>query len=472
MLAMNAFAAAVAGEDASAGALAFDAGGDFRIRQEIMHNIPGLPGAPGSMMPLASKKYLNHVRFRTRVWGKASWDRFTLYARVVNELREHVVKYGIPRKERSYNFPDEVMLDNLYLDAKGLYDGFLDFRLGRQDLYGKGGSAFGLPRLISDGTPFDGSRSCYADMARFTFNFEEKSKLDVFALYNNGRNQLSWGNRNSRSRPLTALHPRSTPERDQWGGGLVWSDSLSGGTFPYKLYAIHKHDESCYAPPGRTRTPEKQITTVGINVLPELNEYVSFEFDVAKQFGTLSDGNAQAGGEMAYAAVEIHESAKRWGMLPYARLSMYYLSGDRNHGKPGDNDTAWDPLWALSPMDSELFQYGTLYGLGYWSNIAYPKVTVGANFGPRHSIQAYTGPLFAAVQDGDGHADGSRHGMFKGALSAVRYDFPLRLAKEGAIGCDRIEIFGHVMAELFNPGDYYDTSRPSYFIRWELLFSF
>ena len=41
-----------------------------------------------------------------------------------------------------------------------------------------------------------------------------------------------------------------------------------------------------------------------------------------------------------------------------------------------------------------------------------------------------------------------------------------------AKGADRFEIFGHLLAEVFNPGDYYDSSRPSYFIRWEFTVKF
>jgi hypothetical protein len=62
--------------------------------------------------------------------------------------------------------------------------------------------------------------------------------------------------------------------------------------------------------------------------------------------------------------------------------------------------------------------------------------------------------------------------MFKGVLSVVRYDFPILLAPKKARGIDRFEVFGHIMAEVFNPGDYYDSSRPSYFIRWEFSISF
>ena len=454
---------------AETNSVAFNAGADLRVRQEIMKNVTGLPGAPNAMMSRRSKKDINHIRFRHRVWASASWDKFTLYGRLVDEFREHIVKNGTARKYRSYNFPDEVALDSLYLDGQGLFDGFLDFRIGRQDMCENGRSVFGLDRILFDGAPYVGSRSCYADMAKFTFHTTETSKLDAFALYDNGRNIFRYGSRHSRGRPMNAISPTDSASMDEWGGGLVWHDSLCDKTFPYKVYAIHKHNESYYTS-KRQRIPDKQITTVGLNLLPEVNDILSFEFDYAEQFG--SQGGRQAGGRMAYAAVDVHRSRTEQGLHPFARMSVYYMSGDRHHGGDHDNDVGWDPLWGRWPQDSEMFQYGTLYGLGYWSNMTYPKLTLGLDIGPHHRVCAYTGPIFAAAQDRAGHADGRGGSMFKGELSVVRYDFPILLAPKGASGFKRFEIFGHVMAELFNPGDYYDSSRPAWFFRWELMFKF
>ena len=68
--------------------LSFDAGADFRLRQEIMHNVPGLPGGPMAMMPAAYKEMQNHIRYRPRVWARLDSDQFTLYCRLVDEMRE------------------------------------------------------------------------------------------------------------------------------------------------------------------------------------------------------------------------------------------------------------------------------------------------------------------------------------------------------------------------------------------------
>ena len=67
---------------------------------------------------------------------------------------------------------------------------------------------------------------------------------------------------------------------------------------------------------------------------------------------------------------------------------------------------------------------------------------------------------------------GDGDSLYKGWLSAARYDFPIKLAPKGANGFDRCEIFAHVVAESFQPGDYYDSSKPAYFIRWEVSFKF
>ena len=445
-------------------------GADLRVRQEIMHNVPGLPGAPGAMMPRAYREAQNHMRFRVRPWMRLDYEDFGLYARLVDEVREHIVENGVKRKYRAYNFPDELALDNLYFEGRGLFDGFFDFRIGRQDLFDGRHSVMKLDHIMLDGAPYVGSRSCYADMARFIFHTSDDSTLDAFALYDNGRNIYRYGNRRSRGRPMNAIHPGDGPGMDEWGGGLVWNDVTLDGHLPYQLYTVHKHNEA-YTSARGVRVEDKQITAFGVHLMPQLNDNLSFDLDAAKQFGSRSNGT-QAGGWMTYAAVDFHKEKSYAGIRPYTRLSAYYLSGDRQRNGGDDNDTAWDPMWARAPCDSELMQYGSLYGLGYWSNMLYTKLTFGAEIGPHHAFYVYSGPMWAAVQDHIGHADGSGESNFKGVLSAARYDFPILLAPKNATGVKRFEIFGHVIAEMFNPGDYYDSSRPSYFIRWEICISF
>ncbi len=462
--------------------LKVNAGADLRIRQEIMHNVIGLPGCNHSMMPKTLRKNINHFRIRPRAWGRLDYKNFALYVRAVDEFREHVVKNGVRRDDRAYTFPDEIILDNLYFEGRSLFDGFMDFRLGRQDLFDGKHSTLGLERIMQEGTPFDGSRSCFADMARFTFYPTDTSKLDVFALYNNGRSIYRWGNSNSEDRPLNAINPGcDNHEMDEWGGGAVWNDSLFDKQMPYQLFVVHKSTTSYsskFTENGITSTrriPKKQITTLGLHVMPQINEYLSLDLEGAKQFGT--KGKMQAGGWMGYGAVDYHWNGQRDTMpgkswYPYAMFSVYYLSGDKHRDGIDDNDTAWDPMWARATYDSEFMQYGTLYGLGYWENLLYPKLTFGADLGKHHSFYMYSGPMFAAVQDHLGHADGSGGGMYKGWMSAACYSFPVILAPKNATGVRRFEVYGHMIAELFNPGDYYDCQKPATFFRWQIMVKF
>ena len=458
----------------------YDFGADLRVRQEMMDNIPGNPGGAYSVLPAKRSGNKNQIRIRPRVWFELEGGPFRLYSRIADEFREYPVKNGIKRDKRAYTFPDEVFLDNLYLEGRGLEADWLqatgisslDFRFGRQDLLEGGHSIFGLDRIIAEGTPYDGSRNFFSDMIRSTLHFDETRKLDVFALYCNGRNDIRWGNRQSDGRSLNPICMSDSTDLDEWGGGAVYSESALDGALPFKLYSIFKRSESYTSKsPVERKMPAKEITTLGFLLEPKFDEYWGMEFEGAKQFGRTLNGNRQAGGWMAHGGINYRPSFLK-EFDPVLSWTTTYYSGDANRTEADDNDTAWDPMWARYTQDSEMLVYGALYGNCYWSNMIYSKLKLTMRFGKRHSLYAYTGPMFAAVQDNLGAADGDGDSLYKGWLSAARYDFPIKLAPKGANGFDRFEIFAHVVAESFQPGDYYDSSKPAYFIRWEVSFKF
>ena len=134
---------------ADGSSLSFDAGGSIRVRQEIMHNVPaaqnGYLGRPG----VARGKTKNQIRFRPSVWVELKdADKWRVYDRVTDEFRA-----GIVQKTHSQTFPGELVLDNLFFEGKGFFDGFLDVVVGRQDIY----RLYGLNHIFVDGTPGDGS---------------------------------------------------------------------------------------------------------------------------------------------------------------------------------------------------------------------------------------------------------------------------------------------------------------------------
>ena len=212
--------------------VSFDAGADLRIRQEIMDNIPGLPGG-GLLQTRPTGPYRNHMRYRVRAWGELkAAEKWRVYMRLTDEFR-----WNIRPHNHKTTFPDEVVLDNLFVEGSDLFDGFLDFRVGRQDIYG----LYGLDHIFVDGTPGDGSRTVYSDVVRATMHFAEDEKLDVFVLHNYDDNPARWGTERSRHRSLTGLGGGKV-EMDDWGWGAVWSGKAADW-LPYQVFAMQKITE-------------------------------------------------------------------------------------------------------------------------------------------------------------------------------------------------------------------------------------
>ena len=449
----------------STNVVSFNAGGDLRIRQEIMGNVPGNPGG-GMQSRAVRNKSKNQVRFRMRAWGEINLgEHFRVYTRLTDEPRWNIT----PQHLRAYEFPDELVLDNLFFEGVGLLNGDVDFRVGRQDVWEPGtGSLFGLPHIFADGTPGDGSRTLYTDMIRATWHVTDESKFDAFTLYNSDRNKLRWGTGGSRNRSLNGLGGND-PEMDEFGAGLVWSSNIGGkDAVPYQLFSIFKRNSSYHI--NGVKHSAKDLTVLGARMTPRLTEELSLELEGMSQVGETSDGDF-CNGWSGFAGIDWHAKISDT-VKPYAKFSTIYMSGDKDAAASDGGHGAWDPLWARGVENSEMFLYGTLYGVGWWSNLIHPKFSIGSNFGKCHKINFSTGPMFAAENDGLGHVDGRRSGDMKGWIHQARYDFPLLLAPANASGLNRFEIFGHILAEFFNPGDYYDTQRPAWFVRWQIDIKF
>lgn len=439
------------------GGIDFDAGADLRIRQELMENAPGLPNG-GLLMRARRGAFTDHVRFRSRVWGEMKWKtektgNWRVYVRLADEMRWCPEPY-----KNTHTFPDELVIDNLFIEGKGLFDGFLDLKIGRQDFYG----LYGLDHVFVDGTPGDGSRTTYGDLAGITFNFTSESKLDLFALYDFDDCDVRWGTDRSRHTVLAGLDPAASPDMDDWGFGAVWGSNLAKW-LPYQAFVMQKNTQAFKDSHG-VEHPWTQRELIGAKLVPQLDEEWSLQFEGMGQVGCDGDG-ATLSGWSTYAGVNWKKATdSTW--KPFGKFGYHFMSGDDDAADETGGHSAWDPMWARGVNDSELFLYGTHYGAAWWSNMHYVKATIGMDLGRHHRIEGSSGPLFAAAQDGMGGGDG----MFKGLLSQVRYNFPVWLADKTK--GERFEVFGHFLAEFFNPGDYYETEKPAFFVRWQVEFRF
>ena len=444
--------------------VAFDAGALHRMRHEASHNIPGNPGGgPDVNRRVERIKDTHLMRFDTFVWARADAGPFTLYTRLANSMREYFRTNGQRRNDRAWTSPDEIILDNLYLAGHGLFDGFLDFRFGRQDLSEGGKSTFGLDRILFDGTPADYSRTYYADMARITLHPADDAALDLFGIYDSDANPIGWGRQAVHERSLNRLTLADDYGADQWGGGAVWRANVPGGSLPYAAYVVHKRD-SAYRRKD-VHVPEKELTTIGALLEPRLADDLSLELEGAGQTGRRKDWGA-AGGWMGVGGFDWHPTLLE-GRKTSFKLTGICYTGDKDRGD-GHGDSAWDPLWARYTGDSEIFSRGGHPQIVYWSNMLFVKATASLTLGPRHSVILFSGPIWSMADDGVGGGDGN----FKGVLSRARYNFPILLRPKNARGIKRFEVYGNLVCEAFHPGSYYESSKPALYARWQLEFRF
>lgn len=440
----------------------FNAGADLRIRQEIMHNVPTLPGGGMIGRPgVPRNKTKNQMRFRPRVWAELTMgDNWRLYGRLNDEFRA-----GIVQPTHATTWPGEVIVDNLYLEGKGLMEDAtgwfdsLDVWIGRQDLY----RLYGLDHIFVDGTTGDGSRSTYADMVRLALHFDEVSRLDVFALLNKDREYMRLGtHRSYEGTQLTGFGGNET-EMDDWGYGAIFSSAVD--IFDYQILGIQKNTASFHR--RGVKHPRRQVNLLGAKLVPHWTKNFSTPLELYGQVGE-NGADESLRAWAAYAGFDWKKNDAQTGCWkPFANAGLLALSGDRDAADEDGGRGAWDPMWYRGVDDSEMMLYGTTYGVGWWSNMYNLKSTLGVEFSEGHSLQLMNGAMFAQEKDGLGGGDG----MFKGFLTQVRYDFPLWSGESGS-ALERFKVFGHVLLEWFNPGDYFETDKPAYFVRWQIDFKF
>jgi hypothetical protein len=427
-----------------AGGFTANAGADFRAREENINNLPSFAG-PGT--------HQDYFRFRTRVWGELGDGDVHLYSRLANEWR----RYTVPNHRQNYAWPDEAVVDNLYLDVKGLFWDRVSLRVGRQDLM------YGAGRVVLEGTPMDGSRTLFFDAVKATVQLTPATKLDLLGIFNSPKTDLAIHNSNHELTSLSAMTPNELTEA---GAGMVLNTS-SLPKIPTEFYYFWKR-ESDWLNAG-VEQPGRDVHTLGFRSTPKIGSQIDGDFEAAVQFGrTENHKDIRAGMAFAGACWTLPVSTT-W--KPYIKPGCYYLSGDNNSADGTIH--AWDPIWARYPQFSELYVlvYNGQYGIGYWSNLIYPHVETGVKIAPQHRVFVSTGALLAAAKDSADHPDERDRGW----LTIFKYEFPL-LSPCKDDGADlfrrRFGLSGHLLAEFFTPGSYYAHDSMAYFLRWEMAAKF
>ncbi len=401
-------------------------GGDLRLRQEAFDNIPVKTAEP----EITRGGNNNYFRARARAWGKVTfWDRVAFKVRATDEVR-----WSLTGAE-SYEAPDELIFDNLYLEIMEIAGERSYLRFGRQDLM------LGSGRLFADGTAKDGSRSSYFDGLSFVVAPKDKSKLTAFAFYTQCEDDLAIGNIH---RDVTG-YSSGVNGMDEGTAGLYY-ESREDGNFGFDVYGIWKHDTSWKK--GKEKIPSAEIYTAGMRLLPRFTDTLTGELELAYQFGDQDD--IARSSMMGFAGLTYLADKDTNFTLS---LNGLYLSGDDPDSKQNEG---YNPVFGRFPWISEamIFAYDQ-DGVGFWNNIVYGYVEAAVTPVKNHRISAVVGQMGAPEANGAG--GGHNRGFF------ARSKYALTINKH---------IKTYLLGEMLIPGDYYTSDKTAYFIRWEVGIDF
>ncbi|MDD2601041.1 MAG: alginate export family protein [Kiritimatiellae bacterium] len=411
--------------------LQLDAGGDMRARYEFKDNWMS------SGKNTIGTAYEDYLRFRTRLWGEVEYqEKHKLFLRLGNEFRD----YSNSTKNKNRNeFPDEIYIENLYFDLKEIADRF-SLRVGRQDII------LGAGRLVKDGTPGDGSRSIYFDALRATVDLMEQSTLDLIGIYNYYRDNATIGNGHDLY-DMTYIKSGSPYSKMDEMALVAYFSYNEIEDFPMEFYYIWKQETRFYD--KTTRYPGRNFHTLGTRLNPHFTEKFSGELESAVQSGEVdSQGKMQEREIMAWMTyTALTYSEKELSGKPQGSLALLYLSGDEDSyykTTDGSTDHGWNPVFNRSSWFSEIC--ASMYDKYRWSNLIYPHLQAGIEPYHKHTVQARSGPMFAAAKDNNANSS------YRGYFSKVNYQFPLLSEIYGGRGA----LKGAIVWEVLYYGGYYE----------------
>lgn len=430
------------------GKVTADAGIDWRFYEVFMDNPVAYQNNRTAATATDTQRgvYYSYSRLRTRPWGRLDiGDEYGLYARLANEFRFY------DNNRQLYPFPNEVFIDNLYVDFHNLWQDRVSLRVGRQDLYYGGG------RVIRDGTPGDITRSFFFDAVKASVRLAEKSTLDLVGIWQRPEDTWTLGDEQT---DLTRYQSRAGGNDLTERGLMAYYNNRERKDFPFELYYVYK-DESRWWSSTNVRLPERRYHTAGMRVNPRFDEHWTAEAEIAGQYGTVgasgSSGERDILAWMAYGGATYTAVQRHW--KPYVTTAVLVLSGDDDRFDDPNargTDTGWNPVFGRMIWYSDLMTGAfAFYRL---SNLVYPHAEMGLTLSEGHSVCVQGGPHFAYT------SDNSNGDTFRGYLAFVRYMFPLvRESKER-----RGAVRGVFKGEVLEAGDYYGNPDTAYYLRFEI----
>lgn len=416
----------------------------YRLGADLRARFVDLQYAEDLGLGIADDATRQWVSIRSRVWLKYDRSQFvSVYARLNNESTRY---FGCKSCENRF---DEVIFENLFIEARHLFGLPMAARLGRQDLL------YGDAFVISDGTPLDQARTTYVNGLLVTSVLAPWS-FDAFII---------WDRKQEEYLPRINNRYRRLLEFNEIVAGIVLRRLLPDAAarkYMLEHYYIYKDEKGWHK--------ISSIHTLGTRL-----GFPIWRFRLSAEFAY------QAGKAPEYKFSQVRPGMLgRQTILAYGghtRISTYlgrplpvdlaggyiYLSGDDPVTQ--NKHEGWNPLLGRGPIWSELYIY-TLgierdfqpqdQGIGFWQNLVSPFVEVvitpgaGLRFEAKHMWLSTSQHIARVPVEGDPQERG------KLLILRLSWKMPARF-------------FGHLLYERFSPGNLYlQTAKDATLLRLEL----
>ncbi len=327
--------------------------------------------------------------------------------------------------------------------------------IGRQDII------LGNGWLVLEGTPLDDSRTIFFDAVRLTWDLAPcNTTIDTIYINQHGDSDR-W------IEPFCDKDFNNIEQDEQ--GVIVWIANKSLAKTEIDGYFIYKHDEADLGTrpgdigPGHMAPwqagDNADIYTFGLRGVHDLTENINLMGEIAGQFGNKNGQDLCAMGANTLATYKFNDALKHEVHIGYE-----FLSGDES-GTDGRSEQ-FDPLWGRWARFSELLAYTValenrpgeatnMHRLNAGvSCVPCEKITLGADYNLLFSNHNSYG--------GRGIFSTSNDSNFRGQLIAGRMIYQFNK-----------HVSGHLLAEVFFPGDFYNNAHNEVagFFRYELNFT-
>lgn len=423
-----------------------DFGADLRVRYLDTDNVLDLG------LGLDQDPMRQFFRIRSRFWLRYNFSPTTsAYLRLNNESRVYL------ECESCDSELDEIIFENLYVEADQLLGVPLAARLGRQDLF------YGAGFLICDGGPLDGTRTSYVNGILLTGSVPLWD-FDAFAAWNPEDDQY-----------LPRVNNKYTAliEHDEFVTGLLLRrrvDAQRSFRYSFEPYYVFKEESDS----GGT----SRIHTIGARIgFPLMMTRVSAEFayqggrpaqvilperSLAQRPDTLITQTISAiGGELK---VDLDLD---WPMPWRVAGGYIYLSGD--DPKTLGKFEAWNPVLSRWPKWSELYIYtlslekdvqAMQQSIAYWQN--FESSWIGVTMHPEKRLKLEGRYMWLGADESVFYSSRLGGHTRRGDLYIAKLSWNLTNI-----------LAGHLLLERFVPGDFYPAEADdATFIRIELSRAF